>query len=1784
MTADATKPKAKVTGRRLRAGVARSAGAVSAVAVCATAGGAAAVLPLLAGLAPNGHCAYLVLLPDPPESLSRLAAEWAPCCRLALVPAEDGAAVVADQVLLIPAGVEVTVRGRRLALAPARPGAPPLASLLGSLTRAFHRRVLVVLLAGEGEDEDVRTACRAHKAAGGVVLAEAAAADPAGAAPGRPLPADPERLADLTLELSALAHHLSAPPATRATRAGPAGSGSIRSGSTPSAGPTLAGPADPEAAAAFRALLELVFQATRMDVTRYKEGTLWRQVERRLSILGLPSLDDYLALVRQDGEELKRLQRSFLISVTSFFRDPTAFEALTRAARELAAARAPGETIRVWVPGCATGEEAYSIAIVLAEALGGVFDRVDLRVFATDIDETATRIARAGLYPASAVRRLGAELRQRYFVAEGELLRISRAIRERCVFAQHDLARQPPFMRMDLISCRNLLIYFQPSLQQEVFAKFHQGLNPGGLLLLGRSESTDAEASLFEVVDRHGRLYRRRAVATPLALRDSALFAAGQRGEPGAAVRVEPLPATAATVRDLLLADYAPPSVLLSPSLMPLHFFGPVERYLALPQGSADFSLLSLCGPPLRGELRTAIHLMGKAPGARVRGQPVALMVEERPVQVRVVARRVVWPGSSAEGGILVSFEEQPSADSAALPVPAEGRPADAPPLGSLPVDAAAELAELRLELAATREHLHAVIEELETSNSELQSLNEEMQASSEELQSSNEEMQASNEELITLNDELQAKSLELTSLNDTLQNIQNSVHNGLVVVDRDGRVTRFNPLAVRLFGLMPDDLGKHLWRVPCSLSLPELPRLIAQVVDQGETLALRIGDQRRHYLLQLSPYLSDSGRRNGAVLSFTDVTALHQAEAARLESEARFRLFMDNSPTISWIKDDQGRYQFMSRTFEERLGIRFGDCIGRTDQEIWPPEFASQFRHNDQAALAGSEPIECEERSPHADGTVIIWQVFKFGFQDHGGRWLVGGVGVDITSRRRAEEQLVRSQAQLRRLIEQMPVSVAMFDRSMNYLVTSRRWVDDYGRGQRDLTGLNHYQVLPDLAEEIRELHRQALAGAFLRNDDDLWLQADGSRHWVSWACFPWFDDQGAVGGLIISTENITRRKEAERVLRQWADAFTFCAHGIFMSDPATNRVIASNPAFARLVARPEGELVGVLNLELYHPADHELVRANLRLADSAGQASYQVRLKRADGQALPAQLDVVTVWDDQGRPLYRVAAAQDITQRQLAEARIHDLMERMTLATTAAGVGIWEYYPASRSVSWNDEMFRLYGIERHQFSGRLEEWAALIQVEDREPLIAAYRQMFTGGRDCDLEFRIVRGDGTVRVVKSFASVKRDPAGRPLRLLGTNWDVTGYRQALAELSDAKRHAEAANVAKSTFLATMSHELRTPLNVIIGFGEWLRASETSAERLEFLDMICEAGSNLLRLINDILDLSKIEAGKITVDAADFDLGAELRAVESMFRTEAVRKSLALSVVLAPGLPARLRGDAGLLRQVLMNLVGNALKFTESGGIRLEAEPVASPAAEGALVEVLFHVTDTGIGIKAEHQSRIFDMFEQGEYSLSRQFGGSGLGLAISRRLVTLLGGRIWLESAPSLGSRFSFTAVFEPAATATRASDAPALPLPLNPVVAGSVLVVEDDRFSRRLMSHVLEHNGFHVVAAEDGRQALGALGQGRFDVVLLDIELPELNGVELIRRIRGGQVAGCDPALPIIAATAYAMRGDREQFLREGANDYLSKPIAIAKLLSTIRRHTGPEPRGDGLVPAGDG
>jgi len=614
------------------------------------------------------------------------------------------------------------------------------------------------------------------------------------------------------------------------------------------------------------AIFRLLHAVHDVDFTHYKPGTVERRIRRRMALHKTNDVADYVTMLRENPRELERLCSDILIRVTGFFRDPEVFTALQREVFPLMLRdREDPRPLRIWVPGCATGEEVYSLAMALLEAVHDAGVSAPLQIFGTDVSEAAIQRARLGTYPESISAEVSAVRLQRFFVKEEGTYRVSKALRDCCIFARQDLTRDPPFSRLDLISCRNVMIYLGTVLQRKVMSIFHYALGPGGTLLLGSAESIGNHGEMFAIVDRRRKIYRKKASANRLTV-------AFESTTPRERVERVPMqeevvpPANVFREADrVMLSRYSPPGVLIDENMDVLQFRGRTSLFLEPPSGVASFNVLKMAREGLLADLRAAIHAARKEETA----------VRREGVQVRnnggttlVDIEVIPFLSATKEKYQIVLFEEARAPE--AEEKKGRKKEAEADTRHS---------ARLKRELEATREYLQSIIEEQETMNEELrlasaegQSTNEELQSTNEELETAKEELQSTNEELITLNDELENRNEELALVNNDLINLLASVDLPIVMLDSHLRIRRFNPGAQRTLNLNATDLGRSIDDLKATLEVDDLEQMVKDVIDNLEVREQEVKDrQGRRFALRIRPYKTVDNRIEGAVLVLID-------------------------------------------------------------------------------------------------------------------------------------------------------------------------------------------------------------------------------------------------------------------------------------------------------------------------------------------------------------------------------------------------------------------------------------------------------------------------------------------------------------------------------------------------------------------------------------------------------------------------------------------------------------------------------------------------------------------------------------------------------------------------------------------------------------------------------------------------------------------------------------------------------------------------------------------------
>ncbi|MGC1954787.1 MAG: EAL domain-containing protein [Gammaproteobacteria bacterium] len=942
---------------------------VRIVGVGASAGGLEALRDFVAALPPAAPFSYIIAQHVSPTHVSLLMNLLAPMTKLTVHDLRDRQRPEPGVVYITPPNRDVTLRDGVLHLTAPEEAIGPKPSInrfFNSLAKELGEHTIAIILSGTGSDG--AEGMRAIKAEGGITIVQ----EPATAKyDGMPKSALRTGSVDLIMPADQIGGTLE-----RLLKA-PIG---------------LAVSDESAEGDSINALMTLVRRHAGFNLNDYKRTTVLRRISRRLSILGLSSFADYLTRLKDDRAESLALMRDMLITVTSFFRDPEAFASLDKMIRQMVARGKKTDVLRCWVPGCATGEEVYSLAMLFAEAVRVCDDGPQFLLFATDLDADAVEHARAAHYSLVTLEHVPEVLRSRYFEIIGDQCRVRKSLKQRVVFARQNVIDDPPFSRLDLISCRNLLIYLNQSVQTKLLELFHYALNAGGYLFLGKSESIEQHKDLFSSADRTARLYQRREgvshYSLPIVQGTYASLPDYRESPESVKTRAERIGMQA---NEQLVQRYAPASVVLAEDDTVKYFTSDLKPYLRFPKGQASMCLFDMVDASLRFELRALVYRC-RRDQREVQGGIHRIMYDGQEQDVRPVVAPL--PGDLL-GLLIVSFE------SGNRPSRVERESIAGSEHDNLIIG------ELERELASTRTHLQTVVEELETSNEELQSLNEELQSSNEELQSTNEELQSTNEELLTVNDEVQIKSAELEATASDLANVKESLRLPLLVVDRNLLITQKNDAIEQIAGFPGALEGQSLTTMQWRVELPSIGTLVHAVMASGDTHEQVITDGSGHfYEMRIMPYCGEQTTIDGAILLFQDITSHKRSEEKLALAASVFENTMDGI----MVTDADGVIVQVNQAFTRITGYSAEEAIGATPRLLRSDQHNDAFRSEMRRSLQVMGAWQGEIWNRHKDGHVFpLWQTISSVRDDEGHIRRYISTYYDITEQKLSEERIYR-------------------------------------------------------------------------------------------------------------------------------------------------------------------------------------------------------------------------------------------------------------------------------------------------------------------------------------------------------------------------------------------------------------------------------------------------------------------------------------------------------------------------------------------------------------------------------------------------------------------------------------------------------------------------------------------------------------------------------------------------------------------------------------------------------
>jgi two-component system CheB/CheR fusion protein len=1519
------------------------------VAIGASAGGLEAISVLLKNLPSNTGMAFIYVQHLSPDHKSFLTSILSKITKMHVQEIEEMEHITPNTVYIIPPnrGIEVTDGHIKLLPHSKASSAISIDVLFSSLAQTHKENVIGIILSGYASDGMI--GLKAIKKAGGITFAQ----DESAQASSMPESAIASGAVDYVLSPKEIAREL-----VRLSKNGLVKlpvkkmeeEKTIENRNTD-----------------LNAIFELLLKETGVDFSHYKMPTIKRRLSHKMQQVGVKTIKEYVKLLLKDNNELADLYKDMLINVTGFFRDTEVFRYLkTTFLPKLLKTKTFGETLRIWVPACSSGQEAYSIAMLITELQDNKTKKIPVQIFATDLSDQAIRDARIADYSESEMKGISKKHMERFFTKTGDKYRIVKEIREMCVFAPHNILRDPPFSRMDFISCRNLLIYFDSTAQKKVFATLHFALNDGGYLMLGKAETAGASSQLFTRTNSKFKIYtRKKNTGVRKILELTPRFPRTNLHNKKINAPVKSANSNPTGIENaidaVLLANYMPACVVVNKEMEILQFRGSISLFLSHPAGKANLNILKMTRPEFAFELRNAIHKALKTKKTVEKsGIEIIIASVARMMSFVVNPLKIEWD----EPLMLIVFTLHEQVETFIDNGKTEKN-------NSTLKDR--RIKKLMEELTTTRAEMNSIIEsqeityeELQAANEEIVSTNEEFQTLNEELETSKEEIEASNEELLSTNQELQMRNDLITESQEYSEAIIATIHEPMLVLNNDFSVKSANKSFYKKFNVRKEETeGESLFELSNKQwNIPKLKDELKDIFSQNssfenfEVIHTFPGIGEKIMLLNAHLIIQKAHREQLILLAIADVTEVRKLAIAFQVKESAEELRIVNKE-LTFQKEESEKY-----------AVELSN--------------ANYARSLIEASL---DPLV----TINAAGKITD----------------VNEASIKVT-----------------------------------------------GISRKKLIGTDFLSYFTE-PKKAQRGYQQVFEKGFVSNYPLTIKHKNGKLTHVLYNASLYKDKKGIVIGVFAAARDVTEQKrmeeDLEKSLKEISDyQYALDEFSIVAITDQKGIIKHANDNFCKISKYKHEELIG---------QDHRIINSGYHTKEFIGNMwktiangkiwRGELKNKAKDGTIYWVATTIVPFLDEDGKPYQYVAVRTDITDQK-----------RIATELTEA--------------------------------------------------------------------------------KVFAELSLEIAEEKKR----------------KAENATRIAEDAMNAKQQFLSTMSHEIRTPMNAIIGFTKVVLKTELSAKQTEYLSAIKTSGDALIVLINDILDLAKVDSGKMTFEQTPFKMASSISAMLHLFETKIQEKNLQLVKEYDPKIPEVLIGDPVRLHQIILNLVSNAVKFTATGKITVTVR-LLNEDEENANIE--FIVSDTGIGIVENEISTIFENFQQASSSTSRLYGGTGLGLAIVKQLVERQNGSIHVKSKINEGSTFSFKLCFLKAKVqAEIESEVVELDTEIKNI---KVLVVEDIALNQLLMKTLLDDFGFERDFANNGKIAIEKLQRKSYDIILMDLQMPEMNGFEATEYIRNTM----NSKIPIVALTADVTTVDLAKCKAVGMNDYIAKPIDEKLLYNKI-------------------
>lgn len=1410
------------------------------VGIGASAGGLEALQAFFGALESGEVAAWVVVQHVSAQHKSLMDELLAKRTAMPVTLAKDGERVEAGRVYLIPPGKTLALEGGALAVRDKDPNEKlqrPVDVFFQSLAKASGERAAGVVLSGTGTDG--ARGLLAIKEAGGLVLAQ----DPATAQfDGMPDAAIRYAAPDLVLPPGELARSAARYAQTGARRSTAKADGDDME--------------TPETRDAFEQLLETLFKQTQIDFSAYRTKTLLRRIQKRMRLRNTERLNEYLKLARKEPEEARNLAQDFLISVTQFFRDPEAWDYLrAEILPQLFSSEVGGKPVRVWTAGCATGEETYTLAMLLSEVRRQWEGARDFKIFATDLDARAVKTAQLGIYPEHAAAETPPELLARYFTREDGALRAKNRLREKIVFAVQDVLADPPFINLDLVVCRNLLIYFKPDAQQAALANFHFGMKPGAFLMLGASENAGEMREYFETVHNKHNIFRRGAeqlkkrparLNRSIGLMQRKSLEAPRLPGPVAGVQTpekEKL-GRARNFEAFLAEHFAPVVIFIDQNYDIQYVHGEAGRLLRFPSGKPEMNLLRLVGKDEALALRN---------GARKIFQG----------ELAVEYKGLAWRPAEDDAPLKVNaaffpaeIETEP-APLTAVALRLGGEAGGETPASERDFTVAAEEADrvrlLENELDAAQYELQKTIEELETTNEELQSSNEELLSSNEELQSSNEELQSVNEELYSVNNELQEKIREVTQANADVDNIIVSSGVGVVFLDAENRIRRFTPSARALFNIREEDLGRPITDLTTKAPYPDLERDLEEAAARETPTERKLETRDGHwYLARIQPYQTGGGFGGGAVLSIIEITEMEQTHRELRARESLLVTAQETARLGVWRWDAAEDAYYVSPMLREIFGIAYDPAQPNAYQlapdlsDRIPPEDLEALVAHMRAARQGDaqSQVVFRYRRPGAPDKTLYLQSRVSSLEYDSAGALTGAVGItqDVTAVKQFERRLAAEERRFRDLTESIRDLFFAMDKNLVYTYWNKASERALGIASGEAVGQSIYDLFPQIrGSELEAFYlgvlehgeQASMVSYFPINGED--------RHFELYA-YP-FD-----GGISVFARDVTlrarsqaqledalaREKElnqelanvqerleaqqqeltrANKRLIKEKELLDFSQQinkiGSYTWELEAGRLFWSDQMFDIFgIEKTENGVVDLSQildriLEEDMPAVEVFMEAAAK-GDFDRVLEYRIA-------PYPGEIRHIFVTgggvirDEAGKPAKVYGSVQDVTEQKLAEMKIQESEARFRLLANSAPVMIWTSDAEGACDYFNQQWLDFTGRTLEQEIGK--GWTDSMHLEERGYYLEVFWDAFAQRKPFSAYYRLKNRDGEYRWIYDVGAPRISDDGDFLGYIGSSMDVTEKREKDDQIKAALKEKEA-------LLSEVHHRVKNNMAVI----------------------------------------------------------------------------------------------------------------------------------------------------------------------------------------------------------------------------------------------------------------------------------------------------------------------------------------------------------------------------------